>query len=232
MELFPAAQSDEDVGDKGDLVAMPNVTHVDMPAAASTDNPFTHGASGEDGDMEVDSGRGMIPRVEQIASHAEVDAAASVTGSGKRQKPNKSQRLKKQAARTAAEDALLADYDAAMKASCLLGRRSVGAEIRLRAWRDAVIGHHDRLHEAAYKAARAQNFESDAAAERANAVLETCERVLRTKLNGLNAAVADEERIEALDAASAMRQGLVEPVASVVPQWRGNPLGGKRRERG
>ena len=99
----------------------------------------------------------------------------------------------------------------------------------MRAWRDAAIEHYDLMHEAA----RALNAaETDAAAERGMAELETCERVLRTKLNGLNAAVADEERIEALAAASVMRQGLEEPDASVVPEGRGSPLGGERRGRG
>ena len=60
--------------------------------------------------------------------------------------------------------------------------------------------------------------ETDAAAERGRVELEACERDRRTKLNGLNAAVADEARIEALAAVSVMRQGLEEPGASVMPE--------------
>ena len=179
--------------------------------------------------MEVDSGRGMIPRVEQIASHAEVDAAASVTGSGKRQKPNKSQRLKNQAALDAAVDALQAEFDAAMQAGRQLGRRRRAAEPRMRAGCNDLGAQWDLTSTAAHALDAAK---TDVAAEHCRAEFIACERVLRTKLNGLIAAVADEERIEAMDAESAMRQGSVEPVASVVPQGRGSPLGGKRRERG
>ena len=153
------------------------------------------------------------------------DAAAPAPDPpGKRQKPNKSQRLKKQAARGAAVDTLQAECDAAMQASWQLGRRRGAAESRMRAWRDDVAAQCNLT----VKAARALDAaETDAAAERGRAELETCERDLRTKLNGLNAAVADEARIEALAAVSVMRQGLEEPGASVVPEGVEAPFGGE-----